>query len=1002
MVEALKTPIPGRSEKTTKRLNHLGLTQMLEISGRNVLFPIFLALAILPSSLAAMERHSDPDGCFSCHGLPGLEFIDEKGVRRVATILQKDYYGSLHGSVPCRDCHRKIEDYPHDPKNGYVDCSESCHLEEPSEGKPFSHQDVVKEFQKSVHGSGKKAGATDGFHGGNRLQEVENEQNPSCRRCHYNEPYIKPAQMAAFLDHFDHVDSECGVCHQGEVWRNQFSGHILRRLVGNHYSKQDANAMCIGCHGDREAMEKVEVEDPETKELKPVEKRFLFVVDSYQKMLHGRLLDVGVEDGASCLDCHAPLGVGFRHGIQRDEKSTSPTHQDHLPDTCGQSGCHAGYAHHPSSEGFLLTDVHDLDQVRVDQLMIAGVDLDTLEQSGWFTAFLILGPLSGLFLLGSLIRWGWGRQEQAIPILGGLKFQKEMLEMNPPPPAWRTYLDRWLGKPGSDSDATTELANRTDTLTILYGSQTGNGEGLAEELAELAGAWQLPFRLVNMAEFQPRQLAAESFVYIIVSTQGEGEPPITAQTLHAWLKELASKPHSGPLFPELKYAVLGLGDSSYTYFCQTGKDFDSFLEKLGAERILPRVDADVDYQEAAATWMAQVIESYSRVSGHTGVTPPPKAKPASAESYGKNRPFPAALLLNRNLNQSGSAKETRHLEINLGDSGLVYEAGDVAGIYPRNPPGYVEALLQALDQDGYLEVTVGDQTLTLREALFSQRDITTLTRPVLEKYSELCGNPELKALLENHDALEKYLWGRQILELIQDYPAPELDAQQFLACLRKIPPRLYSIASSPNAHPGQVHLTVGVVRFKTPSGRLAEGICSNYLARRRANETIPLYLQSNPHFRLPKDPQSAVIMVGPGTGIAPFRAFVEEREVSGAPGKNWLFFGEQHEKTDFLYREEWLDRLKRGVLTRLDLAFSRDQDQRIYVQHRMLEQAPELYAWLADGAYFCVCGDASRMAKDVHQALIKVVMQEGRLSQEAAMDFLKNMEQSGRYQRDVY
>ncbi len=960
----------------------------------------FLTLCLGLQSAQAMERHSDPDGCFSCHGLPGLEFIDEDGVRRVATILQKDYYGSLHGSVPCRDCHRKIEDYPHDPKNGYVDCSQSCHLEEPSEGKPFSHKDVTREFKKSVHGSGKKAGATDGFHGGNRLKEVEREQNPSCRRCHYNEPYIKPAQMARFQEMFHHVDSECGVCHQGEVWRNQFGGHILRRLIGKHYSKQDSNAMCIGCHGDREAMEKAEIEDPETGDLKPVEKRFLFVVDSYQKMLHGRLLAVDVEDGASCLDCHAPLGEGYRHGIQRDEKPTSPTHADNLPDTCGQSGCHAGYAHNTLSEGFLLTDVHDLNQVQVTKLLAAGISLDDLPRPGWRNALILLGSGSALFVLGTLLWWLPGRREQNLPILGGLFFQKKMLEMHPPPPAWRKWLGQWMGK--TEGAPETGSPAKSDTLTILYGSQTGNGEGVAEALAQLAESWQLPFKLVNMAEFEPRRLAEEGYLFIIVSTQGEGEPPLTAMTLHGWLKELADKSHAHPLFPDLHYAVFGLGDSSYQYFCQCGKDFDAFLEKLGAERILPRVDADVDYEEPAQSWMAQVIGRYTELSGKPGVPPPPKKKKTAEEGFGKNRPYPAAILLNRNLNQAGSAKETHHLEIDLGDSGLTYEPGDVAGIYPRNPPAYVEALLQALDMDGYAEVRLGQETITLREAFHSRLDITTLTRPVVEKYARLCGDPELQALPEDDKRLNDYLWGRQILDMIGEYPLKNTDPQAFTDCLRRMPARLYSIASSPRAHPGQLHLTVGAVRFRTPGGRTAEGVCSNYLARIRPGQAVPLYLQTNPHFRLPKALDTDIIMVGPGTGIAPFRAFVEEREVTGAGGRNWLFFGDQHQATDFLYREEWEDKLERGILTRLDLAFSRDQDERIYVQHRMLENAAQLYAWLEGGAYFYVCGDASRMARDVHQTLIEILVREGGLGEDAAGDYLKTLEQSGRYQRDVY
>ncbi|HHK74046.1 MAG TPA: assimilatory sulfite reductase (NADPH) flavoprotein subunit, partial [Rhizobiales bacterium] len=401
-------------------------------------------------------------------------------------------------------------------------------------------------------------------------------------------------------------------------------------------------------------------------------------------------------------------------------------------------------------------------------------------------------------------------------------------------------------------------------------------------------------------------------------------------------------------------------------------------------------------------WMAQVIESYQKLSGNKGVPPKPLEKPEKPEeTYGKHAPFLALMLANRHLNRAGSAKETRHIEFDLEDSGMIYQAGDVVGISPKNNPEYVETLLQGLGMDGYREVLLGGETLTLREALYSHLDITTLTRPLMEKYAELCGNEDLNKLLEDPQALSDYLWGRQILDLFEDFPT-RLEPQAIVPLLRNMAPRLYSIASSPNAHPGQVHLTVGVVRFKTPRGRLAEGVCSNYLARTEPGYKVPLYIQANPHFRLPADPTAPIIMVGPGTGIAPFRAFVEEREISGASGKNWLFFGDQHRETDFLYEEEWLDKLERGVLTRLDLAFSRDQEQRVYVQQRMRENAADLYAWLEEGAYFYVCGDASRMAKDVHQALLEILIQEGKFSEDNAKAYLKTMEQSGRYQRDVY
>lgn len=378
-------------------------------------------------STIADERHSDPDGCFSCHGLPGLEYIDRDGVVRTATILQKDYYGSLHGSVPCKDCHRKIERYPHKPEEGYVDCSESCHVNEPSKGKAFTHKDVVEEFRKSAHGSGHAPGDTKDFRGDNRLQEEVDDQNPSCRRCHSNTPYIKEAHLDRFKQEFNHADTECGVCHQGETWRNQFSGHILRRLVGNNFNKMEANAMCVDCHGNRERMEKVKIEDPKTKEKKPVDFRFVHATDSYAKTLHGRFLAVNDESGAACIDCHAPKG--FRHGIQRDEVAASPTHPDHLGETCGQSGCH-GYARHFLNAGFTHTDVHDMDMLRLESL---GFALDPERwKSSWYRAAWILVPLSVFFLLASLVWQFIGSRKFAdAAILGHEQFQRIIIGSKP-------------------------------------------------------------------------------------------------------------------------------------------------------------------------------------------------------------------------------------------------------------------------------------------------------------------------------------------------------------------------------------------------------------------------------------------------------------------------------------------------------------------------------------------------------------------------------------------
>lgn len=984
--------------------NHtVAMHRNLETSGFGMKLRLFFILLLISWPLAAQERHSDPDGCFSCHGLPALEFIDEDGTRRTASILRKDYYASLHGSVPCRDCHRDIKDYPHDPKNGYVDCGQSCHIEEPSEGKAFSHRDVVDEFEKSAHGKGQYPGWTKDLHGGNRLEEVEDEQNPSCRRCHYNEPYIKPDRLPIFFQAFGHVDTQCGKCHQGEVWRDQYAGHILRRLVGKHYSKNEENKMCIDCHGDVEAMRKVEIENPEkSKEtgkpyLEPAGPRFILSAESYAKFLHGRLLDVGDENGASCLDCHAPLGNSARHDVMSAREEASATHIEQLPETCGQSGCHQDYSLNPNNAGFLETDVHDIDWVDTNSLFDISFPFEVdPEKTMWLSVLTILGPITLLFLFGQVIWWFWERREVSEPLLGATHFRRKMLGMQVPEKRW------WPWGGSADEDETPEAKpdELDDSLIILYGSQTGNVEELAERQFDLTERWQLPVRLVNMAEFAPRELVGLRYLFVLVSTQGEGEPPLTAQGLYHYLKGLAEKEHANPLFGHLQYAVLSLGDSSYRYFCQCGKDFDSYLSTLGATSILPRVDADVDFEEEAAEWMAQVITVYQQLSGHEGVEPPPEVKAADT-GYGKQRPYLAKILTNYNLNTPESAKQTHHVEIDLGDSGLTYEAGDALGIYPRNGGVYVERFIQQLGWDPDHEMVHGEECLSLHEMLFGRLEITTVTRPVLEKYAGLTGNTELEKLLADDTGLDDYLYGRLWLDILRDFPPEALAVEEIVKIFRAIPPRLYSISSSPKMHPGQVHVTLGVVRYHSYELD-REGVCSNYLARRPVDASIPIYTQANSHFRPPKDPTLPMIMVGPGTGIAPFRAFIEEREATGATGKNWLFFGDQHRKSDFLYQQELEEKLERGVLSKLSLAFSRDQDERIYVHHRMREEGDELYALLEEGGSFYICGDALRMAKDVNTALIEVVMKAGGRSREQAEEYVKILEQEGRYQRDVY
>ncbi len=541
-------------------------------------------------------------------------------------------------------------------------------------------------------------------------------------------------------------------------------------------------------------------------------------------------------------------------------------------------------------------------------------------------------------------------------------------------------------------------------MTILFGSETGNAEGLAEQLVEKASAKGFNVCLEDMMSYDFAKLEQEKLLFIVVSTQGEGDPPLSAIKLHKFLGS-----GDAPRLENLEFAIFALGDSSYEFYCQTGKDFDGYMENLGATRIIDRVDADVDFEEPAEEWMDGVLDIYQAIADEKGGTLQSGVAATDSSSnkktgYSKTNPYYASVLLNDNLNGEGSAKETRHIEIDLGDSGLNYKPGDALGVYPLNNPAYVDDLLAALKMTGEESVTVAKEVITLRQAFIEKLDITALSRVNMEKYADLIGSNEIKTLLDgdHKENYKEYIWGRQILDLVEDYPADTITAQDFVNVLRRIPGRLYSIASSITAHPGQVHLLVGAVRYHS-FDRDREGVCSTYLSGRlEQDQKLAVYVQPNKHFHVPEDSNTPIIMIGPGTGLAPFRAFLEERSATNAKGKNWLFFGDQHENTDFLYAEEMQKMQDEGLLTNLSLAFSRDQEQKIYVQTRLLEHAKELYEWLEQGAYFYICGDAERMAVDVHKALIETVAHEGRKSQQEAEEYVDEMLDSRRYQRDVY
>lgn len=548
------------------------------------------------------------------------------------------------------------------------------------------------------------------------------------------------------------------------------------------------------------------------------------------------------------------------------------------------------------------------------------------------------------------------------------------------------------------------VADVPKDVTVLFGSQTGNAQGLAKKLAQQLTAQGFDVTLSSMGDYKTNNLKKVHNLFVLASTQGEGDPPDNAIPFYEFLHSKRA-----PQLAETKFAVLGLGDTSYEFFCQTGKDFDKRLEELGAERIVPRADCDVDFEEQAGEWIGQVLSALGEASAAASVVAAPTAAASvneEASPYSRTNPFPAEVLENLNLNGRGSDQETRHVELSLEGSGLSYEPGDSLGVYPQNHPQLVEDILQATGWNGDETITLnknGD-TASVRDALLHHYEITVLTKPLLEKVAGLADNEQLDALLEEGRAqdLRAYLQGRDLLDLIQDYGLGSIPADELLSLLRKIPARLYSISSSFKASPDEVHLTVRKVAYEQ-HGRQRYGVCSVHLAERlEAGDTLPVYIQHNDNFKLPQDASTPIIMIGPGTGVAPFRSFIAEREETGAEGKSWLFFGDRRFATDFLYQTEWQHWLKDGVLTRMDVAFSRDSDKKVYVQHRMLERSRELYEWIQEGAVLYVCGDEKHMANDVHLTLEQILIQEGKLSQEAAAEYLSTMLQQKRYQRDVY
>ncbi len=538
------------------------------------------------------------------------------------------------------------------------------------------------------------------------------------------------------------------------------------------------------------------------------------------------------------------------------------------------------------------------------------------------------------------------------------------------------------------------------TITLAFGSQTGTCESLTKSAAKLLATSNLVFKTKDLGSYTLDDLKKEKYLLIITSTYGEGEPPDNVKVFHEVLSQKESLNLNG-----LQYAVLSLGDTNYAKFCQCGKDLDGFLARHGAQPLLARVDCDTDYEELYKKWISDLKVILGESKTGDGIRPMtentvnpvdktvPEAGTPADSPYSKKNPFPAKLIGNSVLNKEGSQKETRHLSLSLVGSGLKYEPGDALGVFPMNCPELVDEVLRAthLDPEDAVLSPEGS-AIALREALLHHYDIGRVSREMVLNVAEKNGK----------EASAEFLASSDLLDFLRTYEFKNGSAAEFVASLKKIQPRLYSISSSLSAHPEEVHLSVGVVRYER-NGRLRKGVASTFFAERCSlTETaVPVFIHTNKSFRLP-DSDRPIIMVGPGTGIAPFRAFLEERKVTAAKGNNWLFFGDQKSSCDFLYREELEAFQKENILTRLDLAFSRDQEEKIYVQNRMLEKAYELYAWLCEGASFYVCGDASKMAKDVDAALHQVAQKAGGMTPEKAVEWIRSLQAEKRYVRDVY
>jgi len=558
------------------------------------------------------------------------------------------------------------------------------------------------------------------------------------------------------------------------------------------------------------------------------------------------------------------------------------------------------------------------------------------------------------------------------------------------------YFQGWLASSGAIQPVVNETQPKSSKqLKILYGTHTGRSKTIAGQLAAKLADRGVESVSVALDDYKTRQLTSETNLVFIVSTHGEGEPPAMAEDFHGFITGKRA-----PHLPKLSYSVVALGDKSYKLFCKTGIDIDQALAKSGAKSILPILTLDVDFDEEVDRWIADFTDIFAEIPATTTQSNVLNSI-SNSETYTRKNPFLATVIDKVKITGRDSDKEVNHVELSLEGSGISYEPGDSVGILANNPPELVEAILNHSGFDGTEPVTVKEGGFSLKEALSNHLEITVINRDVIQKYQVKAGSSELQKIIEDERLLDQFLYGHDVLDLLEEFPFP-FSAQDLADVLRAFPARLYSISSSQAAVGDEVHITVATVRYSN-KGRTRGGACSTYLADRiEIDSQVSVFIEKNPAFKLPENEETPVILIGAGTGVAPYRSFLQHREANNQKGKTWLFFGERRFHSDFLYQLEWQKLLKDGYLDKIDVAFSRDQEEKIYVQNRLIEKQKEVFEWLNKGANIYLCGDMKQMAHDVQNTLLRIFEIQGGMTEEKALEYLKMLKKEKRFQTDVY